>query len=165
MRRRITASLFAGLIAVGMLAVPASAASQNIAEIAVANGNFKTLVAALTCTGLVPAVADPAANLTVFAPTDTAFQKFGLTAKNICKLPKKLLTNILTYHVAGQELFAADVLASKRIKMLNGLYTYPSVRRGNAYLNLYAKISATNIDASNGVIHVLDSVLIPYRLW
>ena len=49
--------------------------------------------------------------------------------------------------------------------MLSGLYTFPSVRNGNAYLNGYARISATNIDASNGVIHVLDRVLIPYRFW
>ena len=48
--------------------------------------------------------------------------------------------------------------------MLSGLYTFPSVRSGNAYLNWYAKITATDIDASNGVIHVLNNVLIPYRL-
>ncbi len=134
MRRRLTAALLAGMVAVGMIAAPAAAAepTQTIAEIAIANGNFKTLVAALGCTGLVPAVSDPAASLTVFAPTDTAFRKLGLTARNVCKLPKGLLTKILTYHVAGQELFAADVLASKRIKMLSGLYTFPSVRKGNA---------------------------------
>ena len=101
----------------------------------------------------------------MFAPTDAAFRKLGLRASNICKLPKGLLTKILTYHVVGEELFAADVLAKRRIQMLSGLYTFPSVRKGNAYLNWYAKISATDIDASNGVIHVLDSVLIPYRLW
>ena len=150
-----------------IIAAPVAAAepTQNIAEIAIANGNFTTLVTALSCTGLVPAVSDPNASLTVFAPTDSAFRKLGLTAKNICTLPKRLLTQILTYHVAGQELFAADVLASKRIKMLNGLYTFPSVRHGNAYLNGYSKIVATDIDASNGVVHVIDFVLIPYRLW
>ncbi len=79
-------------------------------------------------------------------------------------LPERILTQVLTYHVVGQELFAADVLAAKRIKMLKGLYAFPSVRNGNAYLNGYSKISATNIDASNGVIHVIDFVLIPYRL-
>lgn len=166
MRRRFTASLLAGMIAVGIIAAPVAAApGQTIADIAIANGNFTTLVTALSCTGLVPAVSDPNASLTVFAPSDTAFRKLGLTARNICKLPKRLLTQILTYHVVGQELFAADVLSAKRIKMLNGLYTFPSVRRGNAYLNGYSRISATNIDASNGVIHVIDFVLIPYRLW
>jgi uncharacterized surface protein with fasciclin (FAS1) repeats len=113
----------------------------------------------------VPAVADANASLTVFAPTDAAFGKLGINQGNVCKLPKKLLTNILTYHVAGQELFASDVLAKRKIQMLNGLYTFPSVRNGNAYINWYARITATDIDASNGVIHVINKVLIPYRLW
>ena len=65
--------------------------------------------------------------------------------------------------MAPGEFLAADVLASKKIKMLNGLYTFPSVRHGNAYVNWYAKITATDIQASNGVIHVIGSVLIPYR--
>lgn len=153
----------AGVLAAGILSGPAAAAQPTIAEIAVGNGNFKTLVAALSCTGLVPAVADPNANLTVFAPTDAAFRKLGLTEGNVCKLPKRILTEVLTYHVVGDELVASEVLASRRIQMLNGLYTFPSVRRGNAYLNVYARISATDIDASNGVVHVLDSALIPYR--
>jgi len=169
MHRRFTTALLAGMIAVGIVAGPAFAAESpkqgTIADIAIANGNFTTLVAALSCTGLVPAVSDPHASLTVFAPTDSAFKKLGLTANNICRLPKSLLTKILTYHVAGQELFAKDVLAAKKIKMLSGLYTFPSVRNGNAYLNWYSKIVATDIDASNGVIHVIDHVLIPYRLW
>ena len=163
--RRLISSLLAASMLIGVAVAPAAAAGNTIADIAVANGNFTTLVAALSCTGLVPAVADPAANLTVFAPTDAAFRKLGLRAGNICRLPKGLLTKILTYHVVGEELFAADVLARHRIKMLSGLYTFPSVRNGNAYLDGYAKITATDIDASNGVIHVLDHVLIPYRLW
>jgi len=163
--RRLTATLLATAMAVGIIASPVTAAQPNIAEIAIANGNFTTLVAALSCTGLVPAVSDPAANLTVFAPTDAAFGKIGLKASNVCKLPKSILTKILTYHVVGQELFASDVLAKRKIQMLNGLYTFPSVRNGNAYINWYARITATDIDASNGVIHVINKVLIPYRLW
>ena len=164
--RRLIASILAAAMLLGVMAAPAAAASDDtIADIAVANGSFTTLVAALSCTGLVPAVADPAANLTVFAPTDAAFRKLGLRASNICKLPKGVLTKILTYHVVGEELFAADVLGMRKIQMLSGLYTFPSVRNGNAYLNWYARITATDIDASNGVIHVLNNVLIPYRLW
>ncbi len=164
--RRLFASLLATAMLIGVVAAPAAAATDDtIADIAVANGSFTTLVAALGCTGLVPAVADPAANLTVFAPTDAAFAKLGLRAGNICKLPKRILTKILTYHVVGEELFAADVLGKRKIQMLSGLYTFPSVRNGNAYLNWYARITATDIDASNGVIHVINKVLIPYRLW
>src|SRR5690349_20936421 len=128
-----------GLIAGPATAAPASTVQSNtIADIAIANGNFTTLVAALSCTGLVPAVADPQANLTVFAPTDAAFAKFGLTTKNICILPKSLLSSILLYHVAPGRLYAADVLAARRIPTLNGGYLYPSVRGGSAYVNLYA---------------------------
>lgn len=163
--RRLLPSLLAAALTLGIVASPVSAAPKTIADIAVGNPDFETLVAALSCTGLVPAVADPSAHLTVFAPTDAAFAKLGLKPSNVCKLPKKLLTKILTYHVVGQELFAADVLAKRRIQMLDGLYTFPSVRNGNAYLNWYAKIAATDIDASNGVIHVINTVLIPYRLW
>ena len=163
--RRLLASLLAASMAIGVIAAPVSAAEPTIAEIAVGNADFETLVAALTCTDLVPAVADQSANLTVFAPTDAAFAKLGLKPGNVCKLPKRLLTKILTYHVVGEELFASDVLSKRRITMLNGLSTFPSVRNGNAYLNWYAKITATDIDASNGVIHVINNVLIPYRLW
>jgi uncharacterized surface protein with fasciclin (FAS1) repeats len=168
--RRITTGFLAALMVIGIVAGPATAApastapSNTIADIAIANGNFTTLVAALSCTGLVPAVADPQANLTVFAPTDAAFAKFGLTTKTVCLLPKSILSSILLYHVAPGRLFAADVLASRRIPTLNGGFLYPSVRGGSAYLNLYAKIVATDIGASNGVIHVIDSVLIPLRL-
>jgi len=164
--RRLSSAMLAGLLFIGVVAAPVSANGPGtIADIAVANGNFTTLVTALSCTNLVGAVADPAAKLTVFAPTDSAFRKFGLTSNNICRLPVALLKNILLYHVAAGELKASDVLAVKRIKMLNGLYTFPSVRNGNAYINWYAKIVTTDIQASNGVIHIIDSVLIPYRLW
>lgn len=163
MRRRLVSALLTGSLALGLFASPVAASGDTIADIAIANGNFTTLVTALSCTGLVPAVADPSASLTVFAPTDAAFRTFGLTASNVCRLPKRLLTQVLTYHVAPGKVLAADVLGMRKIRMLNGLYTFPSVRHGSAYLNWYAKLSATDIQASNGVIHVIDSVLIPYR--
>jgi len=164
MRRRISLALVAGMLAIGVAAAPVAASGPGtIAGIASSNPNFTTLVTALSCTGLVPAVNDPdSAKLTVFAPTNAAFGKLGLNAKNICWLPKGLLTKILTYHVAPGALLASDVVSAKKIQMLNGLYVFPSVRTSGAYLNWYAKISTTNIQASNGVIHVIDSVLIPY---
>jgi transforming growth factor-beta-induced protein len=166
MRRRLLAPLLAGLMVTGLIAGPVSAVAPQptIADIAVGNGNFTTLVAALTCTDLVGAVADPAADLTVFAPTDAAFAKLGLNARNVCWLPRSILSNILLYHVAPEERFANEVVASSGIPTLNGGSLYPSVRNGNAYLNLYARISTTDIDASNGVIHVIDWVLVPLRL-
>ena len=164
--RRLLAALFTGALVLGLFAAPASASTPGtIADVAVANGNFTTLVSALSCTGLVPAVADPSAKLTVFAPTDAAFGRFGLNAGNVCRLPHGLLTKVLLYHVAAGELYAKDVLSTPRIKMLNGLYTFPSVRNGNAYVNRYAKIVAADVQASNGVIHVINNVLIPYWLF
>ncbi len=164
--RRLFAALLTGALALGIFAAPASASTPGtIADVAIANGSFTTLVSALSCTGLVPAVADPNAKLTVFAPTDAAFGRLGLTAKNICRLPHGLLTKILTYHVAPGVLYAKDVLSMSRIKMLDGLYTFPSVRNGSAYINWYAKIVAADVQASNGVIHVVDHVLIPYWLF
>ena len=165
MRRRLVAALVAGLIVTGLIAGPAAAVPQpTIADIAVANGNFTTLVAALGCTNLVGAVADRQASLTVFAPTDSAFARLGLNARNICWLPKNVLANILTYHVAPGTRFAAEVVSSGTIPTLNGGLLYPSVRNGSAYLNLYARIVQTDIAAANGVIHVIDSVLVPLRL-
>jgi transforming growth factor-beta-induced protein len=164
--RRLFAALLTGALAIGIIAAPASASTPGtIADVAIANGSFTTLVSALSCTGLVPAVADPNAHLTVFAPTDAAFGRFGLNAGNICRLPHGLLTKILTYHVAAGELYAKDVLGMSRIKMLDGLYTFPSVRHGSAYINRYAKIIAADVQASNGVIHVINNVLIPYWLF
>jgi uncharacterized surface protein with fasciclin (FAS1) repeats len=165
MRRRLIATLVAGLIATGIVAGPVAATPQpTIADIAVGNGNFTTLVAALSCTDLVGAVADRQASLTVFAPTDSAFAKLGLNARNICWLPKNILANILTYHVAPGTRFASDVLSSRTIPTLNGGLLFPSVRNGNAYINLYARIIQPDIAAANGVIHVIDSVLVPLRL-
>ena len=169
MRRRISLALVAGMLAIGVAAAPVAAAPVaatgpgTIADIASGNPNFTTLVAALVCTDLVGAVSDPdSAKLTVFAPTNDAFRKLGLTARNICRLPKTLLAKILTYHVAPGALLAEDVVSARKIQMLSGLYVYPSVRSSGAYLNWYSKITTTDIHASNGVIHVIDSVLIPY---
>jgi uncharacterized surface protein with fasciclin (FAS1) repeats len=164
MRRRLIAPLMTALLALGVVAAPVAAVPPSIADIAVANGNFRTLVAALSCTNLVGAVADPQADLTVFAPTDSAFAKLGLNARNICWLPRNVLANILTYHVAPGTLMASDVLSMRTIPTLNGGSLYPSVRNGNAYLNRYSRIVATDIEASNGVIHVIDWVLVPARL-
>ena len=166
MRRRISLALVAGMLAIGVAAAPVAASGPGtIAGIASGDARFTTLVTALGCTGLVNVakLADPLApKLTVFAPTNDAFRKLGLTARNICWLPQGLLTKILTYHVAPGALLAADVVSAKRIQMVSGLYVFPSVRPSGAYLNWYAKISTTDIHASNGVIHVIDSVLVPY---
>jgi uncharacterized surface protein with fasciclin (FAS1) repeats len=155
------------------LALPTQANTQRfkpgdrtIAEIAVTDGNFNTLVAALSCTGLVPAVADPEAELTVFAPTDAAFAKAGLDATNICTtFDQGTLTTILLYHVVGERRPSPSVIngKNKAIEMLAGGSIYP---QGKGSLTIAANNSTVNIEtpdllASNGIIHVIDFVLLP----
>lgn len=139
---------------------------DTIAEIAVTNGNFTTLVAALSCTGLVGAVADPDAELTVFAPSDEAFATAGLNAMNICSsFDPDTLTTILLYHVTGERRPSPSVIngRNKMINMLAGGAIYPV---GNRSLMINANNSSVNIVApdilaSNGIIHVIDFVLLP----
>jgi len=156
------------------LALPLQANAQRfkpgpdtIAEIAVTNGNFNTLVAALACTGLVGAVADPEAELTVFAPTDTAFKdQLGLDATNICStFDTETLTTILLYHVVGERRPSPSVIngRNKSIEMLAGGSIFPEGQRS---LVIDANASTVNIEtadvmASNGIIHIVDGVLLP----
>ena len=167
------AGIALGLMLTVSLGAPSDAAAQRfkpgdrtIAEIAVTNGNFTTLVAALSCTGLVDAVADPEAVLTVFAPTDAAFALAGLDAATICSaFDTDTLTTILLYHVVGERRPSPSVIngRNKSIEMLAGGSIYP---RGQRSLTIDANNSTVNIVApdilaSNGIIHVIDFVLLP----
>ena len=141
---------------------------RTIAEIAVSdpNNSFTTLVAALACTDLVGAVADPDAELTVFAPTNDAFAAAGLNADNICStFDKEALTTILLYHVVGERRPSPSVIngKNKSITMLAGGSIFPEGKRS---LTINANSSSGNIIAadilaSNGIIHVIDFVLLP----
>ena len=139
---------------------------DTIAEIAVANGGFTTLAQALSCTGLVGAVADPEAELTVFAPSDAAFAAAGLDASNICSsFDTETLTTILLYHVVGERRPSPSVIngRNKQIDMLAGGAVYP-VGQGSLMINANnssVNIVAPDILASNGIIHVIDFVLLP----
>ena len=139
---------------------------DTIAEIAVTGGDFTTLVAALSCTDLVGAVADPDAELTVFAPTDAAFAMAGLNASNICSsYDKDTLTTILLYHVVGERRPSPSIVngKNKMISMLAGGSIYP-VGTGSLTINANGStvnIVAPDILASNGIIHVIDFVLLP----
>ncbi len=142
-----------------------TAPASNIVDTAVAvnkaNGEFSTLIAAVLA-------ADPAVvqtltrqrQLTVFAPTDAAFAKLGLNAGNVDTLPKATLTKILLYHVAPGARYAADVVGSSQIRTLERGFLKVSIKDGSAYVNA-SKIIATDIKATNGVIHVIDAVLLP----
>jgi uncharacterized surface protein with fasciclin (FAS1) repeats len=148
-----------------VFAAPASAAGSDltIVETALAinadSGEFSTLIAAVVYTGLVPTL-NGKGQFTVFAPTDAAFAKLGLDATSIVTLPKKTVKSILLYHVARGERLSGDVVSSSRIRMMNKQFTYPSLMNGSAYIN-DAMILAVDVPAKNGVIHVIDTVLMP----
>ncbi len=123
------------------------------------NGEFSTLIAALQAAGLVNAL-NGRGQYTVFAPTDAAFAKLGYTAANIGSLPKATLTNILLYHVAHGRRPASDLINASRIRMLNGQFAGLSLMGSTLYVNSSAVVMP-DVFASNGVIHVIDTVLLP----
>lgn len=133
--------------------------TQTLVEIASGDTAFTTLVAAVVATDLVSALGGDD-QLTVFAPTNAAFAKLGLNADNIATLPKDALTDILLYHVTAGRRGAVSVLFARRIRMLNGDFTRVRLTRNGLFLN-ESKVVAANISARNGIIHVIDSVLLP----
>ena len=134
---------------------------QNIIDTAVAAGSFKILAAALTAAGLVDTL-NSAGPFTVFAPTDDAFAKLpeGTVDKLLKDVPK--LTAILTYHVLSGKVMAADVMKmdGKTAKTVNGA-DLKITTQGGVNLNGSVHVTKTDIDCSNGVIHVVDAVLMP----
>ncbi len=138
----------------------AEASGPTIVDVAVADGRFTTLVAAVQAAGLDGFLADPHQNLTVFAPTDAAFAALPAGTVEGLLADPAALTNILAYHVIAGGYTAADVLAVPALETLQGSVVNISVRDGKAYVN-NSQIVITDIQTSNGVIHVIDAVLIP----
>ncbi len=136
-------------------------AQKNIVDTAVAAGQFKTLAAALGAAGLVDTVKG-AGPFTVFAPTDAAFAKLPAgTIDNLLKPENKdQLTAILTYHVVSGKVMAADVVKLKEAKTVNGKMIHVKVNGANVMIN-DATVTSPDIVASNGVIHVIDTVILP----
>ena len=135
--------------------------SKSLVTTAVEAGSFKTLAAALKAAGLVAAL-EGKGPFTVFAPTDAAFAKLpkGTVASLLKPENKAKLTAILTYHVVAGRAFSEAVVKTDSVKTLQGRKVRVSVRDGSVFVN-NAKVVATDINASNGVIHVIDSVLMP----
>ena len=133
----------------------------NIPAVADKAGTFKTLLAAAKAAGLVDALSGNQ-DLTVFAPTDEAFAKLPKgTVEDLLKPENKdKLAGILKYHVVEGRVYSEDALAAKAAKTLQGASVKISVKDGAAFVD-GAKIITTDIDASNGVIHLIDSVILP----
>ena len=135
---------------------------NTIVDIAVADGRFTTLVAALQAAGLVETLSGEGP-FTVFAPTDDAFAKLPAgTVESLLK-PENLeqLKNILLYHVVSGKVMAADVVGLTSAPTVLGQDVTITVKDGNVYLNDTVQVIITDIEASNGVIHVIDAVLLP----
>lgn len=138
------------------------AASNTIVDIAVADGRFKTLVAAVKAAGLVETLSGKGP-FTVFAPTDDAFAKLPAgTIETLLKPEnKQKLTDILLYHVVSGKVMAADVVKLTKAPTVLGKDVKITVKDGKVFLNDTVQVIITDIEASNGVIHVIDAVLLP----
>jgi uncharacterized surface protein with fasciclin (FAS1) repeats len=149
------------LVALGIGGMQARAAEKDIVDTAVAAGQFKTLASALQAAGLVDTLKGDGP-FTVFAPTDEAFAKLPAgTVENLLKPENKdQLVAILTYHVVPGKVEAADVVKLDEAKTVNGKMVDIEVKGDTAMVN-DAKVTKTDIAASNGVIHVIDTVILP----
>jgi len=156
------------LVALAALAVvPAFAQSGTIVDVAVNNSAFSTLVAAVQAAGLVDELS-ARGPFTVFAPTNGAFgtllDELGVTADELLA-DRRLLTQVLLYHVVAGEIKAADILGADlplSVTTLGGASLTVNVAGGRVVLNNgRASVEIPDVDASNGVIHVVDNVLLP----
>ncbi len=153
----------ASLALIALVSAPAVAADKDIVDVAASNADFETLVAAVKAAGLVDTLKG-AGPFTVFAPTDDAFAKLpeGTVANLLKPENKAKLVAILTYHVVPGKVMAADAvkLGGKSATSVQGGGIPISVKDGSVYVG-NAKVVATDIEASNGVIHVIDTVIMP----
>ncbi|MDM7860758.1 fasciclin domain-containing protein [Alteromonas sp. ASW11-36] len=134
----------------------------TIVDVAVDNGSFTTLVAALTEAQLVDALSDPDASFTVFAPTDDAFALLGQDAIDDLLANQDQLTDVLTYHVIDGEVNAEAAIAAAgaTVEMFNGDSVGLSFVNDTLFVN-QATVTSTDIQTDNGIIHVIDAVLMP----
>ena len=163
--KRISLLAFAALaVAIPVTAASGAAkpaASKNIVQVAAGDKQFSTLVSLVKKAGLVGALSGKT-KLTVFAPTNAAFAKLPKATLKKVAGDKKLLTSILTYHVVKGAVPASTVvtLNGKKVKTLNGKSVKVTVKGGKVYVNK-AQVIKTDVKASNGIIHVINEVLIP----
>ena len=163
-----TAALAIGVVAAMPLVFRCTAAAadeatmpRDIVDTAVAAGKFNTLAAALKAAGLIDTLKGTGP-FTVFAPTDEAFAKLpaGTVADLLKPENKDKLTAILTYHVVSGKTLSKDVVAMTSAKTLNGKELKISAKDGHVMIN-DAMVITADVPASNGVIHIIDTVLMP----
>ena len=164
--RRIALLLAAAAVSLAVAApVAARQPGPTIVETAIAvnqaTGEFDELIAAASRAGLVGTL-NGNRQFTVFAPTDAAFAELyvALGVDGVDDIPLDTLRAVLLHHVAPGERFSDDVLDSTRIRTLNRDFVWPSVEGGAVFVD-DAQVLVADVDASNGVIHVIDRVLVP----
>lgn len=161
---RIKIGMIVAMLAIGTVAMAVSknkAGNKDIVDTAVAAGSFQTLAKALQAADLVDALKGTGP-FTVFAPTDEAFAKLPAGTLDDLLKPenKEKLRAILTYHVVAGDFPAAKVIALSSAKTLNGQNVKITGTGGNVMVN-NAHVVKADIPASNGVIHVIDTVILP----
>tara|TARA_B110000902_G_scaffold28007_1_gene30385 strand:- start:63 stop:551 length:489 start_codon:yes stop_codon:yes gene_type:complete len=132
---------------------------KDIVDTAVAAGDFNTLVTAVKAAGLVETLKGEGP-FTVFAPTDAAFAKVPTDTLNALLADKAALANVLTYHVVAGKVMAADVVKLSSAETVQGQAVSIEVKDGKVYVD-GAQVVTTDIKASNGVVHVIDAVILP----
>jgi uncharacterized surface protein with fasciclin (FAS1) repeats len=145
-----------------MSSIAFGADKKDIVDTAVANGSFKTLAAALKAAGLVETLKGDGP-FTVFAPTDEAFAKLPEgTVENLLKPENKgQLVDILTYHVVSGNVPSKTAVTLDKATALNKKDIALKVKDGSLTLNGDSKVVLADVEASNGVIHVIDAVILP----
>ncbi|MBM3660688.1 MAG: fasciclin domain-containing protein [Actinobacteria bacterium] len=177
-RTRSFARAAAALAVVGALSVPvvgvgtagaqssgsststSAAASKTIVDIAASNPNFSTLVAAVQAAGLAPTLSG-AGPFTVFAPTNEAFAKIPKADLDAILADKAKLAAILTYHVVPGEVLSTDLKKKQKVETVEGNKVLIKVSKKKGATIDGAQIVQTDIQGSNGVIHVIDTVILP----
>ncbi len=167
--KKILPILLAGFAALTMLVSAQDDGPATVVDLAAGDPQFSTLVIAVPTAGLVDTLSSEGP-FTVFAPTNEAFQaaldELSLTAEEL--LAREDLADILTYHVVPSQVLAADVLQAVEdgggqfmVTTVNGAQIAVTVVDGTVTLNDVARVTATDLMAGNGVVHVIDAVLLP----
>ena len=133
---------------------------KNIAEVVSSDPNFSTLLTAVKAAGLVETLSGKGP-FTVFAPTNEAFAKIAKADLEALLKDKAALTKVLTYHVVAGKVMSADVVKLKEAKSVQGQNIAIEVKDGAVMLNTKSKVAKVDIETNNGVIHVIDTVILP----
>jgi uncharacterized surface protein with fasciclin (FAS1) repeats len=157
----VAAPVGAAAVATASSDAPAarSAQSKTIVGVAAGDQQFSTLVKLVKSAGLATTLSK--GSYTVFAPTNAAFAKVPKATLNALAKDKAMLKAVLTYHVVKGKVPAAKVVKLKSAKTVNGASVKIAARNGKVYLNGSTRVTKTDVMASNGIIHVINKVLLP----